>query len=365
MSDDDEGILASHAILDTIDAKYAYKFTVAADYEFDDDTSFGIQAVVTCEGVRVGGAWGYLVNRARTQHSSGWDFFEVCDAASEELCNIANDFCGNDSYGRLVRDIVGLSSTEHARASKGGFLHISLVKLEAAHRGADIGLRCLHALLSWLATEPAGKYGWTIAVLFPAPDPCDDPDWRMQQDKEQSKEEKEKAEIEHQIGIQRISAQWSRLGFVRKSAKSSFSYLLPSRLTLQPRPKDLWIASFGSAVSAGAISQDIFGRLSAELSSVVEGERLALIESQLQRLRAGELDGMLSAKQNVRLVGLAAKPELNGAPGIIVSFVPDKGRFAVQLLTEAALPKGPPICVKPANIEPANAVFGITGMKQA
>ena len=94
----------------------------------------------------------------------------------------------------------------------------------------------------------------------------------------------------------------------------------------------------------------MFGRLSGELSAVDEGERPALIELQLQRLRAGGLEGMLPAKQNVRFIGLAGKPELNGLPGMIVSFVPDKGRYAVQPL-KASVPAGAPICVKPANIE--------------
>ena len=61
--------------------------------------------MVSCDGFRVGSASGSLVIRG-----SGWDFLEVCDSVSQELCNVANDLCGNDSYGRLVHDIEGLSS---------------------------------------------------------------------------------------------------------------------------------------------------------------------------------------------------------------------------------------------------------------
>ena len=351
MSDEEESPVASHAVTDTVNAKYTYKLSVYEDYEYED-ALFRVDATVSCDGIRVGSASGSLVIRG-----SGWDFWEVCDSQSQELCDVANDLCGSDSHGRLVRDIDGLSSSEHACASKGGFLHISHVTLEAAHRGADIGLRCLYELLNWLKCGPAGLPAWTIAVLFPAPDPCADPDWRSQQDKEETDEEKEKSMAAYKINIQKIRAQWSRLGFVRKSMKSSFSYLLPSRVTLQPKTKDIWVASFGSAMSSGAISQDVFGRVSGELKAVDEGERLALIESQLRRLRAGEFEGMLSAKQSVRLVGLAAKPELNGTAGMIVSFVPEKGRYAVQLLSTNgdALPAGAPICVKPVNIELSNA----------
>jgi len=342
-------VFATHALTDTVNARYTYKLSVTEDYEFED-AIFRVGAMVSCDGVRVGSASGSLVIRG-----SGWDFWEVCDSVSQELCNVANDLCGNDSYGRLVHDIDGLSSAEHARASKGGFLHIEHVTLDAAHRGADIGLRCLHALLMWLKSGPAGLPAWTIAVLFPAPDPCADADWRSKRDKEETEEEQEKSVAEHKINIQKIRTQWSRLGFVRKNMKSSFSYLLPSRITLQPRAKDIWVASFGGAVSAGAISQEVLGRMSGELTAMDEGERPALIESQLQRLRAGELEGMLSAKQSVRLVGLAAKPELNGTTGLIVAFVPEKGRYAVQPLTADALLMGAPICVKPVNVEMFNA----------
>jgi len=342
--------MAGHAITDTVDAHYSYEFVVHKDADYEDSL-FRVRATVLCDGVSVGSASGCLIDR-----KSDWDFCDICDSVSQELCDIVNDLCVDDIVGRLQRDIDGLSTAEHATASKGGFLHISHVKLETAHRGADIGLRCLHALLSWLKCGPEGLPAWTVAVLFPAPSPCADTDWRSQRGKEETTEEKEKSAAKHKLGITKIRAQWSRLGFVRRSMKSSFSYLLPSRLTLQPRAKDLWVASFGSAVSAGAISRDMLGRLSGELSAAEEGERHALIESQLQRLRAGELGDMLPAKRNVRLVGLAAKPELNGTLAIIVSFVPDKGRYAVQPLEahpplKELRPVGAPICVKPANVE--------------
>ena len=352
---DDEGPVATRTVTDTVNAKYTYTLSVSDDCEFDG-ALFRVGATVSYEGVRVGSASGCLVIR-----DSGWDFWEVCDSVSQELCDVANDLFGDDSYGRLVRDIDGLSSAENASASKGGFLHIEHVTLDASHRGADIGLRCLYELLSWLKCGPAGLPAWTIAALFPAPDPCADPNWRSQRDKEETAEEKEKSQAEHKINVKKIRAQWARLGFVRKSMNSNFSYLLPSRITLQPKAKDIWAASLGSAVSAGAISQDVLGRLSGELTAVDEGERLALIESQLQRLRAGDLEGMLSAKQSVRFVGLAAKPELNGTPGMIVSFVSEKGRYAVQPLKAAGdpLPMGAPICVKPANIEMLNAEVAV------
>ena len=96
MSDDDEPAhVASHAVTDTVNAKYTYKLSVYEHYEFED-ALFRVGATVSCDGIRVGSASGCLVIRA-----SGWDFWEVCDSVPQELCNVANDLCGNDSHGRL------------------------------------------------------------------------------------------------------------------------------------------------------------------------------------------------------------------------------------------------------------------------
>ena len=66
----------------------------------------------------------------------------------------------------------------------------------------------------------------------------------------------------------------------------------------------------------------------------------------LDRLRTavasvGELTGVRAA-----LTGLQAKPELNGATGVVKSFSEATGRYAVQLDTG-----GEPVMVKEANLK--------------
>ena len=143
-----------------------------------------------------------------------------------------------------------------------------------------------------------------------------------------------------------------RLGCVRKDEKSSFCYLLPSRLTLLPRVRDSWLASLDSAVSSGAILQKVKDQLAAELSAAEELVRNSFMESQLERLRQGELEGMLPAECDVRLSGLVSKPELNGTLGRVVFFNAVKGRYAVQSLdTERGrVPVGGPRLLNPTNL---------------
>ena len=197
--------LASGTVTDYVDARYSYTFEL---HHGDDSGQFSVSTTVLCEGRDVGRAEGSLIDRRQA------GFFETCDSLSQELCDIAVDFCTSD-IGKLKRDIWHASPAECASASSGGFVHINLVTLDVEHRGADVGLRCLHELLTWLLQARP----WTIAVLFPAPDPgALPPD-----------------EASQGTAISKIRRQWMRLGFVRRSSNSSFFYLFPDRLTIRPK----------------------------------------------------------------------------------------------------------------------------------
>ena len=65
----------------------------------------------------------------------------------------------------------------------------------------------------------------------------------------------------------------------------------------------------------------------------------------LDRLRAVASVGELTGAR-VALIGLQAKPELNGATGVVMSFSEATGRYAVQLDTG-----GEPVMVKEANLK--------------
>ena len=97
------------------------------------------------------------------------------------------------------------------------------------------------------------------------------------------------------------------------------------------------------------------GGLSKSITKAIDLFSKALVQSDFQhvehakaaldRLRAvasvGELTGARAA-----LTGLQAKPELNGATGVVKSFSEATGRYAVQLDTG-----GEPVMVKEANLK--------------
>ena len=201
----ERSVLASGSVTDSVDARYSYTFKLRRG---DDSGQFSVSAAVLCDGRDVGRAEGSLIDRRRA------GFFDTCDSLSQELCDIAADFCASD-IGKLKRDIAGTSPAERASASAGGFVHINLVTLDVEHRGADVGLRCLHELLTWLLQARP----WTIAVLFPAPDPGALPH----------------DEASQGTAISKIRCQWMRLGFVRRNSNSSFFYLFPDRLTIRSK----------------------------------------------------------------------------------------------------------------------------------
>ena len=137
MSDDDEPAhVASHAVTDTVNAKYTYKLSVYEHYEFEDAHSFAL--VRQC----------HVMAFVLAAPLVAWSFVPLvgisgrCVTPCRKSCVTLRTICAAmTAMVGWVRDIDSLSSSEHACASKGGFLHISHVTLEAAHRGADIGLR--------------------------------------------------------------------------------------------------------------------------------------------------------------------------------------------------------------------------------
>lgn len=243
-SEEEEEALARCTVADSLDARYEYEFSLGNSYDGCDELK-PITVEVKHDGRTIGGGNGSMVDR------SFGGFHESCDIVSQELCDMGSNFASDD--GTLKPGIDGLTAAQHANASHGNFVHIEIVSLEAEHRGADLGLRCLHGLLAWLSkTRP-----WTFAVLFPAPAPGSIPP-----DSDHGSPALKAAAL-------KIRRQWMRLGFARKSETSSYFYLLPSRLALGPKIQGPVPPGNYDLVSIGGLTSEKGNTLNGKVGTVV------------------------------------------------------------------------------------------------
>ena len=106
----------------------------------------------------IGSATGYIINR----FLCGGNFHSDCDEISQEMQG-----CGvglMDHNGRVrnhLRDSIGGKTA----VDEGGFLYIENIKVEKEHRGQEVGLLMLQALLRDSALERL----WTFAAIMPSP----------------------------------------------------------------------------------------------------------------------------------------------------------------------------------------------------
>jgi len=243
--EDEEETLARCTVADSVNAHYEYEFSLFNGYDYDEVKPIGV--TVKHDGCKIGSGHGRLIDR-----STG-GFHELCDSVSQEMWDMGSSFASDD--GRLVPGIDGLTTAQYANASRGNFVHIELVVLDAEHRGADLGLRCLHGLLAWLSTIRP----WTFAVLFPAPDPGSIPPDSVH------------GSPALKAVALKIRRQWLRLGFARKSSTSPYFYLLPSRLALGPKiqgPTPRVLGNF-DLVSVGGLTSEKGKALNGKVGTVV------------------------------------------------------------------------------------------------
>lgn len=126
-------------------------------YEEDDEDGEGHKAkIIKTENTKkIGSLKAHLIARsARTNN-----FHEVCDTISGELQE-----CGVtlfDHRGRLrgpITDVVTKKKT-----NTGNLLYITSVSIDLAHRGSDLGILLMQAVMKALLGR------WTLAVIYPAP----------------------------------------------------------------------------------------------------------------------------------------------------------------------------------------------------
>lgn len=193
----------------------------------------------------------------------------VCDSISGELQGLSVAFCNSNGTLRYD-DIDGLEEEQDTAASHGGFVHVYDVMLNEEHRHKDVGIKCLTALLDWVATlgfrndgsggstgtrrradgTPKKTKGWTLCVIEPsgltAAESSSD---RMVQfndvcammqghfdDESTSREEDLRSR--RAVANKKIQQQFARMGFKQRGFNSSSFYLIPSMLLNHPMSKE-------------------------------------------------------------------------------------------------------------------------------
>ena len=94
-------------------------------------------------------------------------------------------------------------------------------------------------------------------------------------------------------------------------------------------------------LSITSVALEDSARVLPKQSTFTRRRRSKVTPNVLNSASVGELTGARAA-----LTGLQAKPELNGATGVVKSFSEATGRYAVQLDTG-----GEPVMVKEANLK--------------
>lgn len=194
-------------------------------YEFsfclvpEEGGNYDVKADVLHNGEKVGGLEGCckLMERKRGFHGRCQERSMELSRAGATFC----DFCGN------FRDV--------KFADNGGlFLCFELVYLNEEHKGKDVGIHFLHAVLSWLMSRKP----WAIAVVELS-----------------ATEEAENLE-EQQKGLRKVGTQFCRLGFKQRLYAGKQLYLLPDDLSLKTKEDTVVPAFFWHPDADGYTDQD-------------------------------------------------------------------------------------------------------------
>lgn len=147
------------------------------------------------------------------------NFFERCDQRSSELQEVGTLLCDNAGRIRKVlRQAIG-DPQKIQVASQRGFLYIEDVHIKRAHRGRDLSLVFVDALLR------TKRFPWTLAATCPLP--WDYADQRGCRGRE-----------ERQQGIDKVCRVFVRLGFRQVRPTSLYFYLTRDMLADQPLSKE-------------------------------------------------------------------------------------------------------------------------------